>query len=58
MSALLTCQSKIKLEGMGSAATNGGRAEGRVKEEERLDSPGPCSKTKGFEEARKRLSNY
>lgn len=28
----------------------GGRAEGRVKEGERLDSPGPCSKIKGFEE--------
>lgn len=38
-------------------AFNPSRAEGRVKEEERLDSPGPCSKTKGFEEDRKRLRN-
>lgn len=33
-------------------AFNPSRAEGRVKEKER-----PCSKTKGFEEDRKRLSN-
>lgn len=54
MSTLLICQSKVgrdeecsyQVEG----AFNPSRAEGRVKEEER-----PCSKTKGFEEDRKRL---